>query len=937
MPKPGNKLKRTNTYSGRDINPHGFEIIDGPAPIGEQGRNSMHALHRPGSNEGNQQGNGNIRDQNGPAPNNNEPNNNPINNNIINENVGNENPPIPDPNQIGNVNPQQNGQYQINGFEAQRTERSKWSKWSQAGHVAARGAGAVLAPVTGTAGIVYDIVTRSSSSTEAKAKSAITQKARNHNTVPGRRGESFDTNPNEGNDILTDFRRVPIVWSYPTAAKAADGNNNDIDPKITVYVQQPKTGSSRSMVGLDFGHAMLGIEYTRDSKISGRKERYNIKCGFYPVGGMAGISGGAMMGKGAVVPGMLQNDAEHAYDISKTYTVSRNKAVEIAKAAEKYTDEGGYGYYTRNCTTFVRDMFRVGNLPEAAINNIFTEEKVRFDALGNCGFFGVNALGSFFDASKQRKMGKLMTSEDLSYQGWGNKRVTQKDFETYTNTKNANRFCTIKALSPAAAGENIRRMTDGVGQLGSYRYIPDSLKISPEQKIGDIRVSGIAKFAPVALAITTAAKALQRKINNILTEEQKIQIEQSGDPFALWLSRLNLVGGQISILKDIGRRAGRNMKKERAQNTDVAFYVESDRLKEMYDTTEKEMADISRYYQTVLGSDSRINTEVMNLLSTMQIALRFLDESYELQRKAGDDELKRLREKMYRNEKEIKIDNITISITPTHYESYLQIYETPKEAVKAYSRYLELKAQRDKAKTKKPKGWNGKTVSEWERLNRNEVLAHNLDSSHRQMLNQNSFSQSDIDYVFRLRVKELRARKGEANVKGEMYTDDATPSFTYMALFFDKIFGGIQYTAAKDEEEGGLPASEKPNGKKNIILSALWLNRYLTEKLNSKTKGMKMILRGMVRSLNNTPATVPVIKKALHYFLLNAYLRNVFPGEGRRKVDDFGFCLDSIYKTMQDSSLSFPFLMEDLIRQVIEEEKKESKWVVVDWQGARGI
>lgn len=937
------KLKRANSYNGPNSY-RGFEIIERPEPIGEQGRNSMHALHRPGSNEGNQRGNGNIRDQNGPAPNNNEPNNNPINNNIINENVGNENPPIPDPNQIGNVNPQQNGQYQINGFEAQRTERSKWSKWSQAGHVAARGAGAVFIPLTGTLGKGYDFVTGASRSAEAKAKSAITQKARNHNAVPGRRGESFKTNPNEGNDILTDFRRVPIVWSYLTAARAVDAIGHDIDPKITVYVKQPKTGSSRSMVGPDeMGHTMLGIEYTRDSKISGKKERYNIKFGFYPAGGMTCISTSAMMGKGAVVPGQLRDDAGHEYDISKTYSVSREKAVDIAEASEKYTERGGYGYYERNCTTFVRDMFRVGGIPEATINSIFTEEKVRFDASANSYVIGVNALGSFFDASNQRKMGTLMTSEDLSYQGWGNKRVTKKDFDIYKATKNAGRFRFIKALSPAAAGENMRRMTGEAGQLGSYRYAPDSMKDSPEQTAGQIYPRGITRYSLPGEAIRTAALALRGKIYELLTEEQKSQIandKRNKVPFAVWLLSLGRVGERIRELGDEGNHFARRMTPEEARRTDIGSRVTSNILKGAYNATSKEMAEISRYYQTVLGSDSRINTEVMNLLSTMQITLEMLDESYRWKKIAGD-ELGDLREQMSGSLKRIIIGNVAVDMTPTHYESYLQIYETPKDAVEAYSRYLQLKAQRAEAGGDNPDNWNGKTVSEWERLSRTEALACNLDQSHRQMLEQSSFSQSDIDYVFRLRVKELKARVGESDPTGVMYTQNETASFTYMALFFDKIFGGIQSTAQKPEKDGGLP--DLPEGVETnirVLRSTLWLHGYLLEKFKLKEKGMKMILRGMVRSLNKPPATVPVIKKALHYFLLNAYLHNVFPVSERRgeKVEKFSFNLDVIYSTMEKSgNLAFPFLMENLIRQVIEEEKKASKWVVVDHRGTRGI
>lgn len=931
MPKPGDKLKRANTYSGRDINPHGFEIIDGPAPIGEQSRNSTRALRRSVSNEGNLpggeayeeprrenvQGNGAIRDQNGPAPNNNEPNNNPINNNIVNANAGNVVPPPPELiNQIDNVdnaNPQQAVPFQINGYEPQQKQNDKWGKWSKAGHVFARGAGAVsgatlTAPITVGFGIPYSII--SGFVTEHKANAEETQKSRNHALVPGREGETFQQNPGEGRDILEDFRRVPTVWSYLTAARAVGANGRDIDPKITVYVEQPQAGSSKSMGGRnDLGHTMLGIEYTRASRITGKRERYNIKYGYYPAGGMVQDSISAMMLKGALVPGQLINDATHSYDISRTYTVSRKQAVAIAEASEKYTEQGGYGYYTRNCTAFVRDMLRVGNLPEETVNSIFKEYKVQYDSLANAGFFAANAFNPILDGNVQRKMKELMGADDKSYQGWGNKRVTKKDLDIYSKTKNTNGLKTIKGLSSAAAGEDMRRMKDEAGQLGSYSYISERNRKYPGQAANTARFAGVDKFSGIANEIERAAWAVREKLDEvILTEEQKDQIAGSED-FALWYrGALPASGSAILDLGIKGEAIKARMTAKQAAGANFDDYITPEEVKDAYEVTSKQMELISTYYQTTFGSDSRINTEVMNLLSVMQIAIVELNETYQRLSKASDKgDIGTLREKMILGKQKVKFGAMEVEMTPSHYESYLQIYKKPGVAIRSYKRYMELYEEHKNGRAKK---WSKQTRAEWKGLERSEELAQQLDQSHREILNQNSFAQSDIDYAFRLRRTEI----SQGTAAGSMYANDMTASMTYMALFFDKLYNGIQVAANRD-----LPEFMQPE---ELVQ---WLNSYLARKTSDKSYGAQMILRGIMRAyVNPTPEK---LKISYHSLLRKSYLQKVFPIGGHKtdKFDQVAFGLEPACKEIMDENLSFTRLVDQLIANVMAENRQQRR------------
>ncbi len=928
-----------------------FVIIDGLEPIGEADKRSVHsmpALRRSGGNEANQQlqqpgdaqsneamreeehhkqeeqkKSGSVKDQNGPAPQDKEPEEqevsleeigdvsldsrlgdrtsivsneilqdidseknqaNQINNNLIND-MGSQDEQQP----AKQENQPNEGLNMANAFVPQQIGRSKWSTSAKMNNYFWRGVGSTIGKASVLpASLVGKIVTVPLKHF-AQADAKRGQQNRSHRYIPGRDNMIFNDKETSGADILNDFRRVPTVWSYLTAARATENDGRDVDPKVTVYAEQPKPNSSRSMHYRNMGHTMLGIEYTRLSKITGKKERYNIKYGFYPASGLD-ASAAVMMLKGAVIPGRLMDNAKHNYDISKTYTVTRRQIENIAKASESYTEQGGYGYYTRNCTTFVRDMFRAGGLPEGAIDSIFTEENVRFNSLANGAFVFANAWNGFWDTDWQRQMGDLAGKDDRSYQGWGNKRVTKVDMDRYLATKNSAGLG-IKSLAPASAGENMRRMTDAEGQVSSYRHASESLT-----KISSLTGKNLTKLANTIMA---EGESLSVKIKTIMTKEQ---MDIAGKEFCAQVDALLQLRKPISILKDKIFRIG--------------YTVKPEDVKEAYAQISDSMAKISRMYQTVLGSDSRLNKEVMNLLSTLQFTLEMLNEKYQKQAKASDtEEIGTRREEMLLNIRKIKVGDIEVKMTPSHYESYLYIYRTPLAAVNAYKRFQELTAER-KGDDKNLKGiFSNKKLAEWKQLAQNEKLAEQLDQSHRTMLNKDSFSQQDIDYVFSLRKREMTGIPKRAARGNEMYTSHSTASETYMSLFFDMIFDGIQSTAQKSAEEGGCPTDAGTRG------AALWMDKYLAEKTQRKMTGMAAIIRGIIRAYSDKPDQEN-IKNILHYFIQNAYLQKVFPSNAG-KGPAVGFIstnLKDIYsKISTDHQMNFTKTIDSLVRIVMME------------------
>ena len=114
---------------------------------------------------------------------------------------------------------------------------------------------------------------------------------------------------------------------------------------ISVNVNQPEPGEDKDISLSGSGHAGIGIEYSRYSRVSNRYERYGLKYGFYMADATAsaGILNGAM-------------DA-------RTFPASSKQVNDILKASETWAD-GGYNNLTRNCTTFVKSMVRdVAHLP----------------------------------------------------------------------------------------------------------------------------------------------------------------------------------------------------------------------------------------------------------------------------------------------------------------------------------------------------------------------------------------------------------------------------------------------------------------------------------------------------------------------------------------------------------------------------------------------
>ncbi len=174
-------------------------------------------------------------------------------------------------------------------------------------------------------------------------------------------------------------------------------------------------------------------------------------------------------------------------------------------------------------------------------------------------------------------------------------------------------------------------------------------------------------------------------------------------------------------------------------------------------------------------------------------------------------------------------------MSPSRYESLLQIYKSPKAGLENYLRYIELY-------NKGEKNLDEDEEKEFSKLGRMRELADNFDKSHSYMLDKEKYSQQDVDYAFALGNKERKKEYlYDVVPRGEIFAGGGhTTSSTYKMLIMQKIFGGMK-NRFKAENEGART-------KKQIVN---WLEQDSLKCIEQSPHQMKMVIRGIKRSLKD--------------------------------------------------------------------------------------
>ena len=785
------------------------------------------------------------------------------------------------------------------------------------------------------------------------------QLTKDYQNIPGWDGAKFDPSANKGEDVLADFRRVPTVWSRLTAAKAAetvqkDGKEEEkpLDPVISVLVDQPKTGSSKSMESDEMGHTMLGIEYSRKSAVSGRYERYKLQYGFYPAGGTTGMSGGSVMQRhNAVLPGQLIDDYGHSYDISRSYPAKPEQVSKIFQASEKYA-EGGYSYYDRNCSTFVKEMV-VNTAHLATGGDIFKQSEVGFSHLANLGMFAAEAFDQNTKAGAENLLMDLAKKNDQSYQNYGNKRATARDWVNYRGSMSKGSSLTKKTFVPAEIGEQMRRMAgDESGEIGSFKF-NDPLKSGQEGD--DSILLGLDK---INSGIEQIGTDIQMQFEEILPAEQ-----QHNAPFevATIANTLSGMGAPLALLDlEITRKLNKENEKKaenkKLKREDIReqFFVTPEMLRKTREELSDNISKVNVLLMKYFKNDKRLHQPLLNLISLLNYGINYVDDLYRYSVRGGLNAKKdviNIREEIMQNLYTVRAGGKEIKITPNHYESYIQIYKDPKTAVEKYDKLQKLREKKKNADWTKSKmsvvghkaqsifgleDEEGLTIAELKELNKLERidrLALEFDNSHNYMIEKDEYNQQDIDYAFRMHDKEtngLQTRDevpiGEEDVNQDMRDKYRSASGVYITLFMDKIFKDIKEQWMKGANEGGLSedAANDPG------ISAAWLDDYLAKRIKQKENDFQMIVRGLYRSMkaddpNKKIDDKEVIEKLADVLTWTIIDRKFVSVGGERKEVFGGMFLPMALGQMSTNRrMKFNQLVTSMIRICQMEEKDQN-------------
>ncbi|MBO6093004.1 MAG: hypothetical protein J6P40_05155, partial [Oscillospiraceae bacterium] len=729
------------------------------------------------------------------------------------------------------------------------------------------------------------------------------QARRKHEQIPGWDGAEYDPNANRGAQILDDFRRIPTVWSQPTAAKAVGENGRPLDPVISILIDQPKTMSAKTMDKKNVGHAMLGIEYSRFSKVTDRFERYNLQYGFYPQGDISDKASAVMMGlyKDARVPGELQNDAGHQYDVSRSYPAKQKQVNKIIQASEHYADQG-YGIFSRNCTTFVKEMV-VDTAHLNVSDDIFKMSDVRLSSLGNLGLFAGSSLTSNAMAGTSNILMDLRKEDDLTYHGYGNKRATQEDFTNYKESiQNNSSGYSKTTYSPAQTGENLRRASgDNEGLIGSYKY-DNPLKNN----------NGVTIISPFKLknAIYNEGNALHEIFISLSTAEMQAQMHSEAFNTMTLLSSMGSSLGPIDQKIDDYAKA-KNIEKNKVK---LRQAVPLDMIVQARQEISGYIPQVSRLLTKYFKNDKRLHEPVMHFISLLNHAIDFLDKLYRDRYKKTNltGDLENIRDEMVNGEYTVTVGDDQTEFTPTHYESYIQIYKTPAAAIRAYRTYKALKKRVDN-----DEDLSNAEKAEFDKLDKIEKIALDFDNAHNYMLEKDSYKQQDIDYAFQLRKKELAG-----GAESGMFDSNDSSSGIYLSLILEKIFGGMTKRFLKEEkEEGGIERGDVSNSNK----MKEWLDNELDRSLSQKEDEMEMIIRGLKRTVQNPNERR--LMTGLHDLIEKNWINRIFyqnAGDTKLILGEL-FANTSLAAIMANEQSPFRKRLKRIVNKVLQEDPPQQQ------------
>ena len=378
---------------------------------------------------------------------------------------------------------------------------------------------------------------------------------------------------------------------------------------------------------------------------------------------------------------------------------------------------------------------------------------------------------------------------------------------------------------------------------------------------------------------------------------------------------------------------------------------------EMLRETRKELSDnigkVNILLMKYFKNDKRLHQPLLNLISLLNYGINYVDDLYRLSVRGGLDDKKdviNIREEMMQNLYTVRAGGKEAKFTPTHYESYIQIYKDPKTAVAKYARLRDLRNKKINADWTKSKmstvshkiqstfgledkeGLTYAELKELNKLERMDKLALDFDNSHNYMIEKEDYNQQDIDYAFRMHDKEtngLQTRdevpQAQEDVNEGMRDQYKSASGIYITLFMEKFFKDIKEQWMKGADEGGL----NEDASKNPEMSAAWLDDYLANRIKQKENDFQMIVRGLYRSMKagdpNKKIDDKAVMEKLAEVLTWTIIARKFSSVGGEKKELFGsmFLPMALEQMTTNHRMKFNQIVSAMIRvcQMVEKDQ----------------
>lgn len=514
--------------------------------------------------------------------------------------------------------------------------------------------------------------------------------------------------------------------------------------------------------------------------------------------------------------------------------------------------------YTRNCTTFAKEMI-VDVAQIKGASSVFAKDDVYLQSGADAKMFAAGTMAPIVKADMENTFEKIGQKDDLSYQNYGNKMLSREDYERYKNSLKLWSSRKDTADSPNAVAENLRRSEGGKsGMIGIHTFVSDGPKEYDN--------------APMSVVIMQIGALLSQLKNTLtaITPADQLAADEIKDLLK------DLTGQDISIkLQSLMPQSDDDLRSRKSKQSDL---ITARTL--MTDTIKKLNTLLFKYYR----NDKRVQAKVLPAINLLNHGIDFVDNAYsrtdEKDVTDRNDELTDIHKGFGGRKFTFDVNDKRVELSPSEYEALLQIYKTPQKALAQYSRFQDLKQKYRDGELSKSE------VKELEKFFRIENLFLDFQRSHLYMLTKEKYNQQDVDYAFSLAKKEreggvsstmFEAQDADDPTMSRMENPNASAAGVYQMRIMWEVFGDMKERFAKNFGNGGY----------DMRKMLQWIETDFGDSVTEHKKELTTIIRGLKHTTEN-----PDEKKLEAGFkdLLIRWIHQVF-----RKTKD-----DGQYRMMVD-------------------------------------